>query len=300
MVLYKPQRTQLVANIEAAINQVDMLLILDNTPKGSSDSNALTEILTMLSEHKGKIVYKHNNSNLGLPRCYNYAIEFAKNRNMKFLLLLDQDSNLSENAVDELLSSYYQLSKKFKVGAVCSLNKEKVEYSSDTYLWDFYERKGLYNENGVREVILAINSGFMAPISVYEDVGNYDEKYFLDCVDQEMCLRIISRGFKIFIVEDAIVNHSEAELITGSLLFLKFNVKRNEPLRYYYISRGTLQLLNRYLLIFPSISLFLVLSLFGRNLRIISFPSKRLRSWFYSSLGIIHFFKGKIGIIPGS
>jgi rhamnosyltransferase len=300
MVLYKPHKIQLMSNIEAAVNQIDMLLLLDNSPQGDDYNNLVTEIEPILSKYKDKVEYKHNDSNLGLPPCYNYAIDLAKTKKMKFLLLLDQDSNLSENVVSKLLSAYYFLSKTLKVGAVCSLNKEKIDYSSDTYLWDFYERKGLYKKGGIREVELAINSGFMAPISVYEEVGNYDENYFLDCVDQEMCLRIRNRGYKIFLVEGAIVNHSEAELIIGNLIFLKFYVKRNDPIRYYYISRGTLQLLNKYIFSFPSISLFLVLSLVGRNLRIILFPSKKLRSWFYSLLGIIHFFKGKIGIIPQS
>lgn len=289
---------QTAVNIEAALKQVDRILIVDNTPQQVVDQSVFDEIESLKAKYPHEIIFKKNNCNLGLPISYNLAIIYAKENNLKFLLLLDQDSNLTNDVVKKLLSSYYSLSESFKVGAVCALNKEKIEYSSDTYLWDFYERSGMYKNNGIREVALAINSGFMAPISTYEEVGKYDENFFLDCVDQEMCLRMISHGFKIFLVEDAVVNHSEAELIKGRILFLTFYVKRNDPIRYYYISRGTLQLLSKYFFYFPSISLFLILSLFGRNLRIISFPSKRFRSWYFTFLGIIHFFKEIGGILP--
>ena len=300
IVLYKPTMSHVAINIEAALKQVDKLIVVDNTPKKAMDQTHLKEIERIRNVHANELIYVVNNDNLGLPASYNFGIEFAKSHNFKFLFILDQDSNLTDDVVNKLLSTYYSLSNSFKVGAVCALNKEKIEYSSDTYLWDFYERSGMYKNKDVREVALAINSGFMAPISVYEKIGNYDLDYFLDCVDQEMCLRMKTYGFKIFTVENAVVNHSEAELITGRILFLTFYVKRNDPMRYYYISRGTFQLLSKYLFYFPSLSIFLILSLFGRNLRIISFPSKRIKSWYFTFLGIVHFFKGITGILPES
>ena len=300
MVLYKPPMPQVTINIEAALKQVDRVLVVDNTPQQTVDQDYLKEIENLKAKYESKFIIKKNDFNLGLPVSYNFAIEYAKRNNFKFLLLLDQDSNLTDNVVKKLLFSYNDLSNSFKVGAVCAINKEEIKYPIDTYLWAFYERSGMYKNNDVREVALAINSGFMAPLSVYEEVGKYDENYFLDCVDQEMCFRMIRHGYKIFILESAVVNHSEGKLIKGRVLFLEFYVKMNEPIRYYYISRGTLKLLSMHLFEFPSLSLILILSLVVRNLRIISFPSNRFKSWYFTFLGIIHFFKGITGILPES
>ena len=300
IVLYKPNPSNLLTNVEAVVNQVDALIILDNSPNDYNANNYSAEIGSLISRYNDKITFKHNESNLGLPLNYNYAIDLAKMKNMKFLLLLDQDSKLSENVVKELLSSYYKLSKTFKVGAVSALNQEQIEFSSDTALWGFYERRGMYKKDEIREVAFTINSGFLAPISVYHDVGQYNEKYFLDCVDQEMSLRMRKHGYKIFIIENAVVYHSEGELFTGRFLFSSIQMKRQVPIRYYYISRGTFQLLYDYFLVFPSLSFVLLWSMIGRNIKIVSYPSKRLRSWFYTLLGIIHFLKGIHGEIKES
>lgn len=300
IVLFKPNQIQLMVNIRSVATQVEKLLILDNTPDENNESRYKENIENAQNLYPNKIVYKKNNSNLGLPPNYNFAIDFAIKNNMKFLLLLDQDSNTPENTVSKLLSDYHTLSKSFKIGAVCALNEEKIDVANENYLWDFYERKGMYNSDGIREIVLAMNSGFLAPISVYKEIGGYDENYFLDCVDQEMCLRMISYGYKIFKSEHAVITHSEGELIFGNFLGIKFPVIRQIPKRYYYISRGTFQLLIKYWRKFPSISIFLVLSLIGRNMRIIGFPNNRVRSWFYTSLGVIHFFKGIRGVLPES
>ncbi len=300
IVLFKPDPKQLMVNISSVVTQVEKLLILDNTPDQSNESSYKENIENAQLAYPNKIVYKKNNTNLGLPPNYNFAIEFGRKNNMKFLLLLDQDSNTPENTVTKLLSDYQSLSKSFKVGAVCALNEEKIDVANENYLWDFYRRKGMYNSGGIREIVLAMNSGFMAPISVYTEIGGYDENYFLDCVDQEMCLRMISCGYKIFKSEQAVIGHFEGELIFGNFLGIKFPVIRQTPKRYYYISRGTFQLLIKYWRKFPSISIFLFLSLIGRNMRIIGFPNNRVRSWFYTSLGVIHFFRGIRRALPES
>lgn len=57
-------------------------------------------------------------------------------------------------------------------------------------------------DNAVQEVRLAISSGSLFILSALKQIGWHNEKYFVDCVDYEFCLRARRCGFKIGLIKN--------------------------------------------------------------------------------------------------
>jgi rhamnosyltransferase len=51
-------------------------------------------------------------------------------------------------------------------------------------------------------VRLAISSGSLFNLKVLQQIGWHNEKYFVDCVDYELCLRARRCGFKIGLIRN--------------------------------------------------------------------------------------------------
>ena len=56
--------------------------------------------------------------------------------------------------------------------------------------------------HNIADVSLAISSGSLFNLSVLKKIGWHNEKYFVDCVDYELCVRARRCGYKIGIVKN--------------------------------------------------------------------------------------------------
>lgn len=101
------------------------------------------------------------------------------------LLCLDQDTGISEKTLEF-------------IEAFCRNQPDETqdEYAAVTF-------SGAYAEcTSILEVRLAINSGSLFNLSVLNQMGWHNHKYFVDCVDYEFCLRARRLGYKIGVVKN--------------------------------------------------------------------------------------------------
>jgi rhamnosyltransferase len=56
--------------------------------------------------------------------------------------------------------------------------------------------------HSVQEVRLAISSGSLFNLTALQQIGWHNEKYFVDCVDYEFCVRARRYGFKIGLIKN--------------------------------------------------------------------------------------------------
>ena len=59
------------------------------------------------------------------------------------------------------------------------------------------------------EVEAVSGACMLVPSKVFEELGGWDEGYFLHCEDLDLCMRIRRAGFKVMFVPDAVVNHAQ-------------------------------------------------------------------------------------------
>jgi rhamnosyltransferase len=87
-----------------------------------------------------------------------------------------------------------------------------------------------------------------------KECGYYCEYFFIDALDTEYCLRLQSRGWKIKVVEDSLLNHSLGAMIDKNIPLIKKRIYVTEytPERLYYIARNHSIIISHYKNVFPN------------------------------------------------
>lgn len=190
IVTYFPDHEKLVLNIKSVINDVDSLLIWDNTPdKYFIDKDKL-------SCYGTKILIMGFGENLGIAGGLNKGVNWAVENGFSHLLTLDQDSNFHKNHLNSF---------KKKI-----LNKEKHLDSAAIFCPNLFCDNKLVFPQNISETPIsdAITSGSIFPIKVFLECGLFNEDLFIDAVDYEFCYRAYTlKGYKTIILNDIVLNH---------------------------------------------------------------------------------------------
>ncbi|MCL1955911.1 MAG: glycosyltransferase [Fibromonadales bacterium] len=167
--------------------------------------------------------YRYNANSGGLAKALNIYCEKAAELNLEWLLTLDQDSTFeSEKDLLNLLSHTQKSD-----GDVAIIAPTVKKINSDFF---------------------AITSGTLLRMQAQKECGYYLEYFFIDALDTEYCLRLLSYGWKIKIADESLMNHKIGAMIEKSFPFSKkhFYVTEHSPERIYYIMRNHCITLNHY------------------------------------------------------
>jgi GT2 family glycosyltransferase len=242
IVTYRPDPAALPRVVRAALREVDHLVIVDNasTPDSRQVIRASLEPLPGEASSSARCGIVENARNEGVAVAFNQAVAVGHPTAFDFVFLLDQDSLVQEGSVIRLVREYERLSKRFRVGALQSTNREPGgRIPLDSRRREYYARHGKYAGPTSYQGLLLLNSGALIPKEVFDSVGRFDERYFVDFVDYEFSLRLARRGYAVFHVPEAMVEH---------------NFVRGPPLsrvRLYYAIRELVRLLRSYAWQFP-------------------------------------------------
>jgi rhamnosyltransferase len=220
VVLYHPSQDTVV-KVGSYVCEVDRLYLVENT--GAEPSQVCR---ALLSDPKARLVYAADN--LGLSAALNAAAAAARRDGYGWLLLMDQDSSFPPEGVRRLLDG----ARAFAPG-----DKVAILAPSHRYLglrWDPSP------EVTWEEAPSAITSGSLLNLDAYATIGGFDERFFIDEVDNEYCLRARSAGYRILVTDGVILDHvfgTERTLRIGGIsrrLFL------HNHERVYYITRNSI------------------------------------------------------------
>ena len=134
-----------------------------------------------------------------------------------------------------------------------------------------------------------MTSGNLLNIKIFNEIGPFDERLFIDEVDSEYCLRLNKYNYRL-------VRHYEIFLIheLGSVYKKKFLWKdivstNHTALRRYYITRNRLFVWTKYFVHFPSSSIRVLKITVVEIIKIILIEKNKLEKFYYIILGVIHF-----------
>lgn len=224
IVTFNPDIKLLLNNIYSIKDQVDTVYIVDNC------SSNINEI----KKHICSIDNLHifcNEKNYGIAYALNKGFELAKKDCYEWVLTLDQDSICPEKMVEKFLP----FMDAEKVGIVCPL----VDYKN-------YYRKKDHTGNEFDYVNACMTSGSMTSIKAWGKVVGFDVWLFIDCVDNDFCIKLESAGFKIIRVNGVVIKHelgNATKVKFGPISFTTFNYN---AFRNYYIVRNNLYLNYKY------------------------------------------------------
>jgi rhamnosyltransferase len=182
IVTYNPDIDRLRDNIAAVSPQVDEVLIFDN------HSNNLGDIETLISCYPATLTRWDKNSGMAvaLNRLANSAIEAGATD----ILFLDQDSVVGQGTVAGL-AEY----RSPEIGIVTPLIVDRNNTKIEPDLEMIYEIKR------------PITSGSLVNLEAWKAVGGYDERLFVDWVDDEFCDNLRAHGYKLIRVNGVSLLH---------------------------------------------------------------------------------------------
>lgn len=211
--------------VDALCGQVTRVLIVDNG--SATDSQVVLAEL----ERRPEISVERLGENRGVGHALNCGVNQARQLGCAWLLTMDQDS-----VIDGSLMAAYRAAIAQDPELVClapriaSREREKDKVGG--------------------EIRYAITSGNLVRVSLYDEVGSYDEGFFIDCIDFDFCLRVRRARYTIYRVPEALMQHELGDPIDVPAALRGFYALHS-PVRRYYMCRNSMYMVERYLLRFP-------------------------------------------------
>jgi len=275
IVTYNPD-TNFPKRIERVTKQVAHIVVVDN------NSNGIIKSLLKNLADKKKIDIILNGNNFGIGKALNQGISYARGHNFKWILLLDQDSIITEFMTDTLINIYNRLSHNEKVAIVGS------NYIKPNSHRIYFKHKGK-DKYDYREIKTVITSGSLMSVSLFNNIGPFREEFFIDGIDHEYCLRARSKGYRIVMALAPLMKHPLGNISMHRVLFMPWIKKtstNHTPLRRYYMYRNYIILIREYLFKNPLYSLGLLWMLFKVTGVIFIFEKDRVEKIKFIFLGL--------------
>lgn len=194
----------------------------DNTPK-------------LVEKHFPDVKLINNPDNSGYGAANNIGVEMSTR---KYLIILNPDTKLEENCIDNLLKPIIEDPDIITIPKVLVYNGETINTCGNKqHFTGMAFTRGANEKPGERSDSRYVNgiSGACFAISkeTYHELGGFDENIFLYMEDSELSWRINAHGLKIFYVPEAIVYHDYD---------FKMSTKK-----IYYVEKGRYIILRKYL-----------------------------------------------------
>lgn len=271
VVLYYPP-DNLISNIESYIQFVDALYVIDNSEQ--PDPAIECKLIRF-----PKIVYQANNRNLGIATALNIGAKMAIEQGYTWLLTMDQDSRFTDNAFFDCFRYIYDLS----TVAIISPYHFDIDPQNSQDLYKY------------KELDIVMTSGNLLNLLLYQKLGGFNDKLFIDEVDHDYCLNAKVNGYRIIIFPNIRLVHE-----LGANKEVRWKGKQevisvHSAKRVYYLTRNNFYLIKKYNRYYPQLMQtrfknFLILC---RN--IVFFEEDKLPKMISILKGSIDFLRGKYG-----
>ena len=234
IVLYNPDLERLIKVVDAIVPQVDQLVLVDNA------SANIGEVQSALSSDR--YVWIKNDTNLGIARALNQLMEFADESGYEWILTLDQDGVCGDGYVEGLLAvlSGRQIS---DIAMIAPLIVDRGEIDAGAFR-DVSAGKPFPE---IEDVCFCITSGSLTNVKSVLAVGGFNDWFFIDEVDREICLRLLQKEYRLVRVNTVELCHEHGlKTITRRFLWKKVVYHNYTPLRVYYQTRNLVYMLRKY------------------------------------------------------
>lgn len=232
IVSYQPDST-IFATVRALLDQVTEIVVVDNGSDGPA-----RERVEALGDLPG-VSLVLSGSNRGIAAAMNTGAAFGTDRGWDWIATFDQDSVAPPGFIDALLEAHAAYPHPDRVAIV---GPSYVDVASGYR----YSR----SQKGFSEPFLPVQvtftSGNLLKRSAFEDVGPFDEPFFIDYVDIEFCLRCRRNGYIIIEAPRAELHHRLGQSVRHRLGWRELAVTNHPPLRRYYNARNRVLVYRRY------------------------------------------------------
>lgn len=230
IVCFYPDPEKLDRLIRAIAPSTSLIIIFDN---GGLDAAGLP--LTQTEMH----VESRGGVNLGIGAALNLASAVAVRRGCRYAVSFDQDSLPEPDMIDVLMSEMRGASGRGL--RVAAIGPQLVDVRNDVPRRSSFVRIAGresfdWKEEGTGEVSLLITSGCLFDLHVWDEIP-FDDRFFIDQVDFNWCLRLTRHGFIMLGTTQARMRH---ELSAGLVELDWITLTKYSPMRRYFQCRNAL------------------------------------------------------------
>jgi GT2 family glycosyltransferase len=209
-----------------------------------TDNNSTDGSKEYLEHNFPAVNFIWNTTNMGFSKANNQALEKAKG---KFILFLNPDTILSEDSIEKSLQ-FFSINKRAGAigihmidGSGNFLKESKRAFPSPlTSLFKLTGLAGLFPrsqtfakyhlghlpENENHEVDVLAGAFMMIPKKVLDEIGNFDERFFMYGEDVDLSYRIQKAGYKnYYFAESSIIHFKGESTKRGSLNYVRIFYK---------------------------------------------------------------------------
>lgn len=264
-------------NFDSIAPQVHRIFIIDN----GSDRKTVSLLKTLKEENPEKVTIILNEKNLGLAKAQNIGLCHALKEAFDWVLLLDHDSRAYPDMIDNMDRALGDYPERERIGLVAPYLKEMNVKRKPRYIVSRYkilfERKRFGLTPVMDDVLCVIASGSLIRMELIRKLGKFREDFFIDYVDSEFCMRLITHGWKILLVRDALLEHTLGNKRSHNFLGLEFVTANHSPERRFTIYRNRVYLWKKYLFRVPAYILYDITAAGYDLSRIFLFEKNRAR-----------------------
>jgi rhamnosyltransferase len=269
-------------NIElmsSVLPQVQQMVVVDN---GSRAEELLQ--LRAASQTLGFHLIE-NSENLGIADALNQGIRWAESQGYSWVVLLDQDSRITDSFIAQMFAAWESRPHRQRVG---SLHPRYVDPETG------FEPPVWRAKDG--GPVISLTSGALMPTWIFDKVGWFASEYFIDCVDFEYCFRLRAAGYLIADSRQAVLLH-KAGNAQRTLNFLGFSFRptHHSPMRRYYMSRNRIAVVRKYFRVFPGWISRFTYDCFRETIKCFIGDHDRLRKFRSFLLGTWDGLRGRMG-----
>jgi rhamnosyltransferase len=241
-VAFNPDVPRIEMQLRALSEQVDVVIVVDN--------GCVIPLRSQLGDVglAKAIVWVVLDRNHGIAKGLNAGIAAARARHAEFVLCMDHDSVAPPGCVANLRLGLERVElTDAKVAAVGPRISDPRGRENPFIKLGWFKHRHQYCREGVLalETDYLISSGCFARIRTYDDasVGMLEEDLFIDNVDFEWCCRARSKGYKLYGICNAVLDHrlgDSRKAIAG-----QWSMIIHSPQRLYYMTRNRIVLYGR-------------------------------------------------------
>jgi len=197
-------------------------ILYDNSPQPHSQ-----ELLLGLP-----FSYKHDPRNGGLASAYNYALQQAEETGSEWLLLLDQDTVLTLQFFEELVTRAKELRIRHEIGSIVPklVANGRLASPSSHFLVQmrrqFKRSSHALDRQAVGEQhsrLSAYNSGATLRVSALQAIGGFPQQFWLDYLDHAVFHLLETRGYRMYVMSTTLHHDSSQENMNSSPLWRQRN-----------------------------------------------------------------------------
>lgn len=236
IVLYNPEIDHLSQLVKSLLEQVDNVILVDNTPEKTERYNE--SILGFINDNT---IYLNLNGNLGIAKAHNAGILKAFELNSEYVIIFDQDSTVDGNFIGSLISVDKEIRRtNVNIAAVGPAYIDtKTNTKAPIIQFNGLKVNRIYPNFDEKYTVAdyIISSGTLIRADVFQTIGLMMEELFIDYVDLEWGLRAKKMGYHCFVANEVVMKHSIGDK-SLKVPFSKKYVNIHSNFRKYFIIRN--------------------------------------------------------------